>query len=71
MLSKTNMSQCPKPIKEKYYKALVKIFVEYGCCIWDPHLKNQVQELEEVKKNVARFVTNKYTDVKWQDIIKS
>ena len=40
--------KCPQKIKEQYFKSLVKPTLEYGCCIWDPHLKNQTNNLEKV-----------------------
>ena len=40
---------------------MVKPTLEYGCCIWDPHLKTQTNNLEKVHKNAARFVTNNYS----------
>ena len=57
---KRNISNCPQPIKEKCYKTLVKPILEYGCCVWDPHTKKYIEELEKTHKNAARFVTNNY-----------
>ena len=53
-------TNCSKQIKEQCFKTLVKPILEYGCCVWDPHLKNQINNLEKVHKNAARFVTNNY-----------
>ncbi|KAA2237151.1 hypothetical protein F0L74_32775 [Chitinophaga agrisoli] len=54
-------TKCPKKIKEQCFKTLVKPVLEYGCCVWDPHLKTQINNLEKVHKNAARFVTNNYS----------
>ena len=61
---KRNLYSCTQPIKEKCYKTLVKPILEYGSCVWDPHLKNQINDLEKVQKNAARFVTGDYTFIK-------
>ena len=60
---KRNTSSCPKSIKEKCFKTLVKPILDYGCSIWDPHRKNQIDRIEKVQKNGARYVTNDYTFV--------
>ena len=58
---KRNTSACPKYIKEKCYKTLVKPILDYGCAVWDPHHKKQMEKIEKVQKNAARYVTNDYT----------
>ena len=52
---------CPLSTKEKCVRSLVKPILNYGCCVWDPHQKNQIESLEKVNKNAARFVTNNYS----------
>lgn len=32
---------------------------DYGCFIWDPQANKQIEELEKVQKNSARFIYNK------------
>ena len=61
-----NTSSCPKNIKEKCFKTLVKPILEYGCPVWDPHQKDQIENLERVQKNAARYILNDYTFVKGQ-----
>ena len=58
---KRNTQNCPKQIKEKCYNTLVKPILNYGCSVWDPHHSNQIQNLEKVQKNAARYVTNNYS----------
>ena len=60
---KRNIHDCPQPIKEKCYKALVKPILEYGCCVWDPHTEKYINELEKTHKNAARFITKNYQHV--------
>ena len=54
-------TKCPQKVKEQCFKTLVKPILEYGCCVWDPHLRTQVDNLEKVHKNAARFVNNNYS----------
>ena len=55
-----NTYSCPKNVKEKCYKAFVRPILEYGCCVWDPHNKNQIEQLEKTQKRAARFITQNY-----------
>ena len=43
---------------------MVKPVLEYGCSVWDPHTKNQIDNLDRVQKNAARFVLNVYSFTK-------
>ena len=54
-------SKCTKKTKEQCVKSLVKPILEYGCCVWDPYLKTQIDNLEKVNKNAARFITKNYS----------
>ena len=66
---KRNLLNSPRYIKECAFKALVKPILEYGGCVWDPHLKVQVEELERVHKNAARYVTNNYSFIGGSTVI--
>ena len=59
-LLKRNLAQCPRQVKEKCYKAIVRPVLEYGGCVWDPHHQSHIQSLERIQNNAARFVTNNY-----------
>ena len=39
----------------------MKPVLDYGCSVWDPYRKNQVDRIEKVQKNAARYVTNDYS----------
>ena len=58
---KRNIYGCPEHVKDKCYKAFIRPVLEYGSCVWDPHCQNQIDEIEKVQKNAARFVTNNYS----------
>ena len=53
-------SACPQDVKESAYKGLVHPVLEYGSSVWDPSSILFQEELEEVQKRVARFVTGNY-----------
>ena len=60
-----NLKNCPKPLKEKAYKAYVRPKVEYSCSVWDPYQNKYISKLEMVQHRAARFVNNtphRYTD---------
>ena len=42
------------------YFAMVRSIVEYASCIWDPHLKQDINSVEKVQRNGARFVKGEY-----------
>ncbi|CAH1248772.1 Hypp8402 [Branchiostoma lanceolatum] len=46
--------------KERAYMALVRPVLEYGCCVWDPHTREQVRSVEMVQRRAARYVSNDY-----------
>ena len=63
------------------YKGLVRPVLEYGRSVWDPSSTLLREELEEVQKRAARFVTGNYvyetgsmTDIieqlKWESLKK-
>ena len=56
-----NLQGCPESVKAKCFNTFVRPTLEYGCSVWDPHLKNQIESLEKVQKRAARFVTGNYT----------
>ena len=68
-------------MKEAVYKTLVRPILEYGSTVWDPHCKGLNDELENVQKRAARFVTRNYSyetgsmtgileELKWETLRK-
>ena len=52
-----NLFSCPQDGKEAAYKSMVRPILEYGSTVWDPHCNGLNDELENVQKRAARFVT--------------
>ena len=48
-------------MKEAAYKSMVLPILEYGSTVWDPHCNGLNDELENVQKCAARFVTRNYS----------
>ena len=76
-----NLFSCPQDVKEAAYKTLVRPIVEYGSTVWDPHCNGLNDELENVQKRAARFVTRNYSyetgsmtgileELKWETLQK-
>ena len=56
----SNLSNCPRPVKEQAYKTYVRPILEYASTVWDPHTKELTSQLEMVQRRAARFVTADY-----------
>ena len=55
-----NLKRCPRDVKALAYYALVRSKLEHCCAIWDPHQVGEVNKLEGVQRNAARFVCGEY-----------
>ena len=56
-----NLASCPRSIKDKCYKTMVRPQVEYASSVWDPHTQRNINRVEQVQRRAARFVTNNYS----------
>ena len=75
-----NLFSCPQDVKEAAY-SMVRPILEYGSTVWDPHCNGLNDELENVQKRAARFVTRNYSyetgsltgmleELKWETLQK-
>ena len=55
-----NLFSCPQYVKEAAYKSMMRPILEYGSSVWDTHCNGLNDELENVQKRAARFVTRNY-----------
>ncbi len=56
-----NLRFCPQQCKKNAYLSLVRPILEYGCIIWDPYQKQDIDKLEKTQRLSARFITGDYT----------
>ena len=54
------LTPCSKPVKKRAYETLVRPKVEYASEAWIPPTDQDVNKVEQVQKNAARFVCNNY-----------
>jgi hypothetical protein len=52
-----NLSSCPQDVKAQAYTRLVLPVLEYTLSMWDPYHQQQVQQIEQVQHQAARFAT--------------
>ena len=51
-----NFGRCPESIKETLYTAMVRPHLEYASGAWNPHLKKDINRLENIQRKASRFV---------------
>ena len=56
-----NFNCCPIPVKAKLYATLVRPILEFCCTVWSPHTISDIQSLEKVQRNAARYVCGDYS----------
>ena len=56
-----NLKNCDKKFKETAYISLVRSVLDYSSTIWDPHLKQDIDRIENIQRRAARFVQSDYT----------
>jgi hypothetical protein len=55
-----NLRVNSRTVKERAYSSLVRPKPEYSNCVWDPHTKSQIHQLEMVQRRAARYTCNRY-----------
>ena len=56
-----NFRNCPQSCKKLAYISLVRSKLEYAATVWDPYTRNEIDKLERVQRQGARFIKNDYT----------
>ena len=55
-----NLRNCPQECRRLAYISLIRSSLEYGATVWDPYLKQDVDRLERVQCQAARFIKSEY-----------
>ena len=56
-----NLNKCPTHIKAVAYTSLVRPILEYASAAWDPHSQHNINTLERIQRQAARFCKNNYS----------
>ena len=55
-----NLHSCTQNVRTQAYTTLVRPVLEYTSTVWYPHKIQQIQRLEQVQRQAARFTTGNY-----------
>ena len=55
-----NLKISSSAIKDRAYKAFVRLILEYASSAWDPYTQKSIDKLEADQRRAARFVLNRY-----------
>ena len=58
--SKRKLKHCPQDSRRTAYLSLVRSTLEYSSIVWDPYLQKDIDKLEKVQLQAARFITGNY-----------
>jgi hypothetical protein len=56
-----NLRSCPPQCRRLAYISLLRSKLEYGAVVWDPYLKQDIDRVERIQRQAARFITGDYT----------
>ena len=62
-ISKENLKHCPLKCRMTAYISLIRSTLEYSSVIWDPYLQKDIDKLEKVQRQAARFISGDYTSM--------
>ena len=57
---KRNLRHCPATCRKTAYISLVRSVLEYSSIVWDPYLIKDIELLERVQRQAARFMLGDY-----------
>ena len=59
---KRNLKHCPQDSRRTayIYLSLVRSTLEYSSIVWDPYIQKDIDKLEKVQRQAARFITGNY-----------
>ncbi|KAH3858399.1 hypothetical protein DPMN_101023 [Dreissena polymorpha] len=55
-----NLKHCPESCRKTAYFALIRTTLEYSSIVWDPLLQKDIDKIEKIQKQSARFITGDY-----------
>jgi len=55
-----NLGNCPPECRRLAYISLIRSTLEYGATVWDPYLQKDIDRLERIQRQAARFVKKDY-----------
>jgi hypothetical protein len=55
-----NLGNCPRECRKLAYISLIRSTLEYGGIVWDPYLKKDIDQLERIQRQGARFIMRDY-----------
>ena len=55
-----NLKYCPEECKRLSYIAPVHSTLEYGAIVWDPYKLQDIQSIEKIQRQAARYIKNDY-----------
>ena len=56
-----NLSYCSRDLKVKCYQTYIRPIIEYAAVVWSPHTQSDINAVEMLQRNAARFVFNNFS----------
>jgi hypothetical protein len=56
-----NLGSCPPECRRMAYISMIRSVLEYGATVWDPYQQKDIDRLERVQRQSARFIKRDYT----------
>ena len=54
------MQHCPLSTRHTAYTSLIRSTLEYASSVWDPYFQSDIQKLERMQRQSARFIKQDY-----------